>query len=97
MPNTLGTHHQVTAVVVQAMQDATLKGPMSPIKAYTCDLHILDQVGDGLQGVCMTANDWQQAQWADPILCHMIVRMQDGTLGQCPYKLTNPTELWQLL
>ena len=45
----------------------------------------------------MTTNDWQQAQPADPILGQVIVRVQDRTLGQCPYKPTNPPKLQQLL
>ena len=49
MPKALGTHHQFTAAAVQALQEATLKGPASSIEAYRCDLHILDLVGDGPQ------------------------------------------------
>ena len=41
----------------------------------------------------MTTEDWQQAQLADPILSEVIVKIQDGTLDQCPFKLTNPVEL----
>ena len=49
MPNALGTHHWITAVVVQTVQEATLEGPMSPIEAYSCDLHVLDPVKDSSQ------------------------------------------------
>ena len=42
----------------------------------------------------MTGNRFQLA---DPILGQVIVRMQDGTFGQCPYKLTHPPEILQLL
>ena len=56
-----------------------------------------DLVEDSPQVTCITADDWQQAQWTDPILGQVIVRMQDGTLDQCPYKPTDPPELQQLL
>ena len=79
------------------MQEVALEEHMSPIEVYSCDLHVLDLVEDGLQVPCMTADDRQQAQLVGPILGQVIVRMQDGTLGQCPYKPTNPPELWQLL
>ena len=46
IPDNSGTHHQVTAAVVWAMQEAALKGPTSPIEAYSCDLYILDSVQD---------------------------------------------------
>ena len=55
------------------MQEAVLKGPMSPIEVYSCDLHVLDLVDDGPQVPCMTANDWQWAQLADVILLQIIV------------------------
>ena len=64
------------------MQEATLKGPARPIELYSCDLHILDPVGDGLQVTCMTMNNWHQAQLADPVLGLVIVRMQDRTMDQ---------------
>ena len=44
MPDSSGTHFQVLAAVGWAMQEAALEGPMSPIEAYSCDLHILDPV-----------------------------------------------------
>ena len=44
-----------------AVQEATLKGPSSPIKAYSYDLHILDAVQDSQQVTCMTLEDWHQA------------------------------------
>ena len=43
-----GMHHWVTAAAVWAMQEATLKGPTSPIKAYSCDLHVMDLAEDGM-------------------------------------------------
>ena len=79
--NTLGEHHWVTVAAVWALQEDTLKGPASPLEAYSCDLHILDLVGDGLQVTFMTTDDWHQAQQADPVLDLVILRMQDGTLG----------------
>ena len=42
-----------------------VKGPTSPIEAYSCDLHVMDPVEDGPQVTCMTAKDGQQAQSAD--------------------------------
>ena len=44
MPGNSGTHLKVTAAAVQAVQEAALKGPASPIKAYSYDLHVLDAV-----------------------------------------------------
>ena len=60
---------------------------------YSCDLYILDSVGDRLQVTCMTIDDWCQAQWSDLVLGLMIARLQDGTWGQHQLKLTNPVEL----
>ena len=79
------------------MWEAAHKSSTSPIEAYSCDLHIMDPVGDGLQITCMTTDDWQQAKWADHVLGHVIVRMQDGTLDWCQHKLTNLSKLQQLL
>ena len=97
MPNTSNTHLWVTAAVVWAVQKAAPKGLTKPNEAYSCDLQILDPVGDGLQVVCMTLDDWHWAQQADPILGLMIVRLQDGTLGQCQLEPANSPELWQFL
>ena len=97
MAKTLGTHHQVTAVAGQSLQEATLKAPASPIEVYSCDLHILNPVGDSLQVACMTADNWCEAQWADPVLSLVIVRMQDRTLCHCLCKPTDPPELNQFL
>ena len=57
MPDALSIHHQVTAAAVHTMQVATLKGPTSPIEAYTCNLHVLEPVGDGPQVACMTIKE----------------------------------------
>ena len=62
MSDTLDTHLQVTDAVVHAMQEATLKGPVTPIEAYSCDLHILGSVEDSPQVTYMTIDDWHQAQ-----------------------------------
>ena len=58
MPDNSGTHLMVTAAAVQAVQEAALEGPVSPIEAYSCDLHILDAVQDSKQVTCMTLEDW---------------------------------------
>ena len=97
MPGDSGTQHQITAVVVQAMQEATLKGPKSPIEAYSCHLHVMDPVEDGLQVACMTVKDWQQVKLADLILGQVIVKMEDRTMCQYQYEPTDSPELWQLL
>ena len=81
MPDNSGTHLKVTAAAVQAVQEATLEGPTSPIETYSCDLHGLDTVQDSQQVTCMTLEDWHQAQQADPTLSHVISRLWDGTLG----------------
>ena len=62
VPDNSGTHLKVTAAAVWAVQEAALKGPASPIKAYSYDLHILDAVQDSQQVTCMTLEDWHQAQ-----------------------------------
>ena len=97
MPDTSDTHLQVTAVTVQAMQEATLKGPASPIEVYSYNLHILDPVGDGPQVICINIDDWCQAPQANSVLGLVIARLQDGTLGQCQPKLTSPPELRHFL
>ena len=65
MPDSSGTHLKVTAA---AVQEAALKCPVSPIEAYSYDLHILDAVQDSQQVTCMSLKDWHQAQQADPTL-----------------------------
>ena len=84
MPDTSDTHIQVTAVAVQAMQEAVLKGSMSPINACSSNLHVLDLVEDSLQITCMTIDDWCQAQQAGSVLSLVITRLQDGTLETMP-------------
>ena len=97
MPETSDTQHQVTAVEMWAMQEATPEGPMSPIEACSCDLHVLDPVQNSMKVACMTADDWQWTQPAEPIMGQVILRMQDRTLSQCKYKLADPLKLQQLL
>ena len=58
------------------------KGPVSPIEAYSCNLHILDAVQDSQQVACMSLEDWFQTQQVDPTLSLVISRLQDGMLGQ---------------
>ena len=48
------------------MQEVTLKGPACHIEAYSCNLHFMDPVEDGLQVACMTTGDWQQAPAGRP-------------------------------
>ena len=73
MPDNSGTHLQVTAAAVQAVQNAALEGLTSPIQAYSCDLHILNSVQDSQQVTCMTLEDWCQSNrkiqpcvWSSP-------------------------------
>ena len=94
MPSALG-HLQVTAAAVQAVQEATFKGPVNPTEVYSCNLHILDSMKDSLQVTCMTIDDLHQAQWSDLVLGLVIVRLQDGTMGQCQLILMDPPQLWQ--
>ena len=95
MPDNSGTHLQVMAATVQAVQEAALKGSTSPMEAYSCNLHVLDIIHDSQQVACMTIEDWHQAQQADPTLSLVIVRLWDGTLGQQQLKQNDPPELSQ--
>ena len=97
MPDNSGTHLQVIAAVVLAMQKSALKGPKGPIEAYSCDLHILDSVQDSQQVSCMSIEDWHQAQQPDPTLSLVIAKLWDGTLGQQQLKQTDPPKLSQFL
>ena len=97
MPDNSGTHLKVTAAAVQAVQEAALEGPASPIVTYSYDLHFLDMVQDNQQVTCITLEDWCQAHQADPTLSLVISRLWDGTLGQQQSKLTDPPEYAQFL
>ena len=90
MPDSSGTHLTVTAAAVQAVQEAALKGPASPIEAYSCDLHVLDAIQDSKQVTCMTVEDWSQAQEADLVLSLVIARLWDGMLGKGQSNTTDP-------
>ena len=90
MPDTTNNHIKVTAAVMQAMQEATLQGPVCPIEAYSSDLHVLDVLQDSNQVASMTIEDWHQAQEADPVLSLVIARLADGMLGKSQSKATDP-------
>ena len=95
MPDSSGTHLKVTAAAMQAVQEAALQGPISPIEAYSSDLHILDILQDSKQITSMTLEDWCQAQEADPVLSLVITRLIDGMLGKDQSKATDPPEVSQ--
>ena len=97
MPDNSGTHLKVTAAAVWAVQEASLEGSVSPIEAYSCNLHILDAVQDSQQVVCMTSEDWCQAQQVDPTLSVVISRLWDGILEQQQSKSTDPPKCSQFL
>ena len=67
MPGNTSTCIKVTAAAVQAVQEAALQGPASPIGAYSSDLHVLDIFQDSNQVASMTLEDWHQAQEENPI------------------------------
>ena len=75
---------------MQAVQEAALQGPASPIEAYSSDLHVLDILQNSHQVASMTLEDWYQAQEVDPILSLVIARLRDGTLGKSQSKVTDP-------
>ena len=68
MPDSSGIHLKVTTAAMEAVQEASLQGPASPIEAYSSDLHILDILQDSKQIASMTLEDWCQAQEVDPVL-----------------------------
>ena len=90
MPESSGTHLKVTGAAVGAVQEAALKGPISPIEVYSCNLHILDAIQESKQVACMTLEDWHQAQEADPVLGLVITILRDGTLGKGQSNTTDP-------
>ena len=95
IPDGSGSHQKVTSASVQAVQQATLKGSVSPIEAYSCNLHVLDAVQDSQQIACMTLEDWHQAQEVDPVLSLVITRLWDGMLGKGQFKAMDPPEVSQ--
>ena len=94
-PGNTGTCINVTAAAVQAVQEAALQEPASPIEAYSSDLHVLDILQDSNQVASMTLEDWCQAQEVDPILSLVITRLRDGMLGKGQSKATDPPEVSQ--
>ena len=75
MPGNTSTCIKVTAAGVQAVQEAALQGPASPMEAYNSDRHVLDIFQDSNHVASMTLEDWCQAQEADPILGLVIARL----------------------
>ena len=90
MPDSSGTHLKVTVAAVQAVQEATLEGLVSPIEAYNCNLHFLDAIQDSKQVTCMTLEDWHETQEVDPVLSLVIGRLRDGTLGKGQSQTKDP-------
>ena len=95
MPDSTSTCIKVTAAAMQAVQEAALQGPSSPIEAYSSDLHILDILQDSNQVASMTLEDWHQAQEVDPVLSLVITRLKDGMPGKGQSKATDPPEVSQ--
>ena len=93
MPGNTSTCIKVTAAAVQAVQEAALQGPASPIEAYSSDLHVLDVLQNSHQVASMTLKDWCQAQEVDPVLSLVITRLRDGMLGKGQSKATDPFEV----
>ena len=95
MPDHTNNHIKVTAAVMQAVQEAALQGPASPIEAYSSDLHVLDILQDSNQVASMTLEDWHQAQEANPVLSLVITRLRDGMLGKSQSKAADLPEVSQ--
>ena len=55
------------------------KGSVSLFEAYSSNVHVLDPVEDSLQVISMTTDDWCKAQWADPVLGLIVMRLQEAT------------------
>ena len=91
MRQTSGIHHQVTAAEYKPYKRPPSKVPLALLRCVAV------MVGDGPQVTCMNADNWCQAQKANPVLSLMISRMQDGTLGQSLCKPTDLPELFQFL
>ena len=89
-PNSSGTHLKVTATAVRVVQEAALKGLVSPIEACSCDLHVLDAMQESKQVTCMTLDDWHQVREMDPVLSLVITRLRDGMLGKRQSQTTDP-------
>ena len=76
MPDSLGTSLNVNAAAIRSIQEATLDQPACPIKAYSCNLHVVGAIQDSQQVAQMTLDDWWQAQEADPVLGIIIKRLR---------------------
>ena len=95
MPDSTSTHIKFTAAAMQAGQEAALQGSVSPIEAYSNDLHILDVLQDSNQIASMTLEDLHQAQEVDPVLSLVITRLRDGMLGKSQSKAADPSKVSQ--
>ena len=95
MLDNTSTHIKVTAAAMQAVQEAALQGPASPIEAYSSDLYIMDVLQNSNKVASMTLKDWHQAQEADPVLSLVITRLRDGMLEKGQSKVTDPLEVSQ--
>ena len=95
MSGNTSTSINVTATAVQAVLEAALQQPASPIEAYSSHLHVLDILQDSNQVASMTLKDWCQAQEVDAILSLVIARLRDGTLGKGQSKATEPCKVSQ--
>ena len=90
MPDNTSTHIEVIAAAMQAVQEAALQGPASPIEDYSSDLHVLNVLQGSKQIASMTLEDWHKAQEVGSILSLVIARLRDGMLGKSQSKATDP-------
>ena len=96
MPNSSGTHLKGhCSSCASCIRSCSLGGLISPIEAYSSDLHILDVLQDSKQITSMTLEDWHQAQEVDPVLSLVITRLRDRMLGKGQSKATDPPEVSQ--
>ena len=90
MSDNSGTHLKVTAAVVQAVQEAALKGPTSPIEAYSCDWTFWMQYRTvNRLPVWLWRTGVKPSKW---ILLWVWSSLWDGTLGQWQSKSTDLPE-----
>ena len=95
MPDSLGTSLKVNAAAIRAIQEAALDQPACPIKAYSCNLHVVGAIQDSQQVAQMTLDDWWQAQEVDPVLGIIIKRLREGMLDQDWCKNTDSPKVSQ--
>ena len=81
MSDNSGTHLKVTVAAVQAVQEAALKGPASPIEVYSYDLHIQYVVQDSQQVTWMQKCIWVCRKYR---LVHTIHRSMASVKGSIP-------------